>query len=452
MTFITLIAGASINIKQYGAVGDGATDDTAAIQAAINALPNSGGSITAPVGTYKLTAPLTTPTAMYAGFRFIGSGWGTVLSLSAGVNDYAIKFNTSTTNGLEGAEIAYLKIDCNGANQTAASGGIHAYGAYRCLFDHIWIHNPYEAGIHLEYGPGGAFGFQSTIRSCFIEGGQVSSGHGRGLWLNNNDENVIEANLFQQNGGTSGTDNCHIRDESGLCTYIGNAFVNGRAGLKCYADRARIIGNVWDGVGGTGTDSVGGTGGSTAAGANIQLSGPNNIVEGNTFINVGYGATGPNTVTGIYCPTANNRIIGNHMESDGSAYNPTKTFIFLDTGASNNLVQQNNFKINTGSSGVVNITLGSGVTTTANSVRFNTGWVTEAHGNANITSAATSVTVTHGLSMTPTLEQISVTPQTSIGSASFWWVSGVTSTQFVVNLNTTPGSTVTMGWRADVGY
>ncbi len=85
-------------------------------------------------------------------------------------------------------------------------------------------------------------------------------------------------------------------------------------------------------------------------------------------------------------------------------------------------------------------------------IRGNTGYVTEAHGNASITTGNTSVVVTHGLAITPTLEQISVTPQTAFGSAAKFWVSTPTSTQFTINVDANPGQTVTFGWKADVGY
>lgn len=44
-----------VNVKDFGAVGDGVADDTAAVQAAINA----GGNVDFPAGTYKITSPLT---------------------------------------------------------------------------------------------------------------------------------------------------------------------------------------------------------------------------------------------------------------------------------------------------------------------------------------------------------------------------------------------------------
>jgi len=41
-----------LNVKSFGAAGDGETDDTAAIQAAIDAVPEAGGSVYFPAGTY----------------------------------------------------------------------------------------------------------------------------------------------------------------------------------------------------------------------------------------------------------------------------------------------------------------------------------------------------------------------------------------------------------------
>lgn len=47
-----------VNVKDLGAIGDGLSDDTAAIQAAIDSLPANGGALFLPVGNYKITSTL----------------------------------------------------------------------------------------------------------------------------------------------------------------------------------------------------------------------------------------------------------------------------------------------------------------------------------------------------------------------------------------------------------
>jgi hypothetical protein len=48
----------AFNVKDYGALGDGSNDDTAEIQAALDAVPSVGGIVFFPAGNYKITAPL----------------------------------------------------------------------------------------------------------------------------------------------------------------------------------------------------------------------------------------------------------------------------------------------------------------------------------------------------------------------------------------------------------
>ena len=73
-------------------------------------------------------------------------------------------------------------------------------------------------------------------------------------------------------------------------------------------------------------------------------------------------------------------------------------------------------------------------------------------GVATITSGNTSVVVTHGLGVTPTIDDISVVagedPTNSVGLV---WVDTFTSTQFTINCEADPGvSNLDFGWRAAV--
>lgn len=86
------------NVKAYGAVGDNTTDDTTAIQSALNAAHAAGGGIvTIPYGEYKLSAALTVYT-------------GTTLR---GVDEEgSILHQTSTTaDGLTGTDIASVTLE-----------------------------------------------------------------------------------------------------------------------------------------------------------------------------------------------------------------------------------------------------------------------------------------------------------------------------------------------------
>ena len=80
-----------IDVTAYGAVGDGATDDTAAIQAALNAVPDSGGTVYMPKGAYVTTGTLTIVHPTYlqgagpgATKFWVKSADGDVLVVSAG--------------------------------------------------------------------------------------------------------------------------------------------------------------------------------------------------------------------------------------------------------------------------------------------------------------------------------------------------------------------------------
>jgi len=68
----------SVSVKDFGAVGDGSTDDTAAIQAAITATP--GGTVYFPAGTYIISAKIVANPAV----SLLGNGSNSIVRLKNG--------------------------------------------------------------------------------------------------------------------------------------------------------------------------------------------------------------------------------------------------------------------------------------------------------------------------------------------------------------------------------
>lgn len=83
--------------------------------------------------------------------------------------------------------------------------------------------------------------------------------------------------------------------------------------------------------------------------------------------------------------------------------------------------------------------------------RDNIGYTTENFGTATIANGTTTIAVSHGLSKTPTAQNISITPTNNLGNATKFWVSNVTATQFTINVNIDPaGSGATFAWNVEV--
>jgi len=99
-----------VSVKDFGAVGDGVTDDTVAIQAAINAISSAGGgTVVFPSGGYKITSSLTIPSYV----TLSGHGKGNTKLLRAFSGDFV-----TSMGGYAGIE--YLTID--GQTSTYGSG------------------------------------------------------------------------------------------------------------------------------------------------------------------------------------------------------------------------------------------------------------------------------------------------------------------------------------------
>ncbi|MCK4997175.1 hypothetical protein KAS08_02630 [Candidatus Pacearchaeota archaeon] len=82
-----------VDVRAFGAKGDGVTDDTIAIQAAIDSLPTAGGTVFFPVGQYRITSNISTSKASV---RLLGAG-GTSFNEAGGYGSTLIADTANMT-------------------------------------------------------------------------------------------------------------------------------------------------------------------------------------------------------------------------------------------------------------------------------------------------------------------------------------------------------------------
>jgi hypothetical protein len=122
------------NVKtSYGAVGDGVTDDTAAIQKALNALGPTGPTLYLPAGTYRITQTLSLAGQLYVNvigqdpsnttIIWAGSSGGTMLYLNGIAYS---RFGRLTFNGQNTAAVAVDQSKADGTSNYFDTGNEYA--------------------------------------------------------------------------------------------------------------------------------------------------------------------------------------------------------------------------------------------------------------------------------------------------------------------------------------
>jgi hypothetical protein len=148
-----MIKGQYLNVLDYGATGDGTTDDTAAIQAAIDA--SNGKPVYVPAGTYVVTSTLEYEPSTYtnsfgAGLKLIGDG-PLVTIFDNRVNGPLIEMITgSTISVFEGAIGAVLEgFLITSTTTTTSNVGIYMTSAYNPTIKNVWIRGMSLHGIQI---------------------------------------------------------------------------------------------------------------------------------------------------------------------------------------------------------------------------------------------------------------------------------------------------------------
>lgn len=326
-----------LDVKSFGAKGDGTTNDSAAIQSAIAQSVTTGIPVYLSPGTYLINAAL----SITANVTIIGAGREDVtLKATNGLNDYVIKFNGGVAGvGIVGARFSDFTIDGNQAQQTAG-GGILADGAVQSVFERIKFHNCYNWG--LKFGPitGAGTGHHNSAVRCLFDADAASAGIGGGLWVTTSDENWVFACDFEQLGGAvnpgSETAPTMIWQADGLAFIQNCNFVGGRNKANAIkvrnASYGRIHGCMFDGV----------------RGDNLFVVGNGWTITGNTLTNVGDTATTP--VAGIYLEFgATKNVVANNALTTSSTVGATASLLKESSSGSagGNVIVNNTLTQNT---------------------------------------------------------------------------------------------------------
>jgi parallel beta-helix repeat protein len=467
-----------VSVKDFGALGNGSTNDTAAIQAAING--SVGKSLFFPAGTYKVSN-LTISTEI----NFIGEGYtlsqlsqiagstGAVVTISATRHPSMRHLSIAGTStggdcvAITGASSGNQFFDCfftlAGRDGLNVSGTTDNTIVLDCIFEVNGRH-----GIFFDSGTTAGLVTNSRIVSN-VGNGVVASGNvlnpgvkitenvfggnvigiqlinqyfnivsdntillasSHGIELNGASYNNITGNIVNNNTG----DGIHITEDVVISTY--NNITDNNI-------RLNANGIYFDGTGG-GYNNVANNVviNSLAVGIGIVGSG-NNTILGNQVLGNGLTAT---PKYGIYLSdggsgaASNNRIVGNSITNLGNGALQT-TGIYNGSAASNTIITNNNIVSTT----PVNIAGGS-----VQLAAGNQGYITEAVGTSQIASGATSVVISHGLSITPNASAFTIMlTGLATNDPGEIYITNITSTQFTVNCRNNPGaSTLPFYWKA----
>lgn len=226
-----------VSIKWFGAKGDGVTDDTAAIQAALNAARTEaapfaiqtkyrGIDLHAPMGRYRMTAGVTG----VAGTSISGDGYEATIFLHEGAAGDVFSF-TGVDNGsvdfvcLEGFAVAQkqgaahaagyaIKIDGNSFGTTPRVRDVYTYGTYSGLYLD-WCFPSTIEGVHCFAHASTGFTTRFNCTSITFQNCYAGANGGSGFKLSGHysscvncasDSNALDGyEIYYDGGAATGT-------------------------------------------------------------------------------------------------------------------------------------------------------------------------------------------------------------------------------------------------------
>lgn len=463
----------TISVKDFGAVCDGVTDDSAAVQATINAAPE--GTQILLMGSIRLGATINVNKSVHIFGG--GSRQGTQV-YAPGIN----AFNVTAA----GSKISGFRLY---GNRTVGSTGITIDNAAKAIVEEMDI-ELFGVGIHQRTG-----GFHVDLNSLRMR--NITT---KVIWLEDGvgtrlKDVMYDTDLLSYPQPTFG--GIHLQQEGTqleLCD-----FIRAYRGLVIECSASRNI--EWVLANNCFFDTCGVKSG--GRGVHIINNQPTNYIRGLWFNQVwtatcgmGYLIEGTGIIDGVHldaCPIHNNNnegirvdgplirnlrirdcdLVSNNASSvtlpnqnannvylntpwlvqlkdstleNGYNWNSTPySQLFLDTNQGDVVVAGNVFGSQVANNILENFSAGAVWFTEPNF-----GLLTESVGSVSFGAGDTVKTVAHNLDLTPTVNEIQLTPTTGWGSSTTWWVANVTATTFDVQVSPAPGAPTAFNWHAKI--
>lgn len=305
----------TVSVKDFGAVGDGVTDDTVAIQAAINHVKTVGGNLIVPSGVY-ITTQLN-----------IGSGLNSWSLIGTGQSNTVFKHKTGYgtlmfgTSSIFGFTLQGFSVDCMYAeySNVSANHGIAIEDTSRVRIKEVIVTNYKNTGILIAATVAGAH------KKCIVEDCEVF-----GL-------SVAANGLLMVNMWESGYTNCSAYEATSSPGY-GIQFKNNCKYcfiLDCYSEGNRA---------GFGFGQEGGNGVDYSTCSNLRAVG--NVVYGFVFGYANY-----NKINNLYVDCTNNLgasavslqdSVGNSVSMTAENIGASQNAIVFEASSTHNYVELTN--------------------------------------------------------------------------------------------------------------
>jgi hypothetical protein len=185
-----------VEATDFGAIGDGTTDDTAALTAAIAALTATGGTVLIPSGTFKITSPL----ALRGRTTFTGAGMYATVIKAVGCHGLTFDGGNGTpTTILHASYYTTVRDLAVQGDFTAGKNGVNIERASEWSFERVRICDFAAIGMRLFWvvnwslrdcvirdNNGHGLVVNDAGNNGFVSGGSVKNNNGWGIYAQGN--------------------------------------------------------------------------------------------------------------------------------------------------------------------------------------------------------------------------------------------------------------------------